>query len=602
MSQRHLSRYGADVEAPAWHTRFLVAALLLSLSLSLLALQTCSAYVRRVRKTNARRRQSLLRRLGLTVHDPWTIIGFFHPYCDAGGGGERVLFEALRYHLQENPKAICVVYSGDATISQSLLPGRSGGPTKAAALSGSSSLADGGGTATKEEMLRKARDRFDIDLVSDEGRIAFLPLKSRGLVADKYWRRLTMLGQSFGGAILACEACAELIPEVFIDTMGYAFAFPVVRLFKYDCPIGAYVHYPTISTDMLTRVKSRQAGHTNDQAVAASLVRSKAKIIYYRIFAMLYVWALKRADVITANGTWTSNHLNHFLLPGRAFDVQGRVLVDEKLKTSDRVRKSQIVYPPCDTKSFESFGLDGRQHNTIVSLAQFRPEKEHAKQLRFLRTLLDQRPDLAGAASPSPLRLVMMGSCRNPGDEERIKQLRALATELNIEQYVEFVVNAPYAEVLERLSKASIGLSTMVDEHFGINVVEFMAAGLITLSHASAGPLLDIAVPVQDIDGRKQPTGFHAIDVNDFAAKAAMILSLPREELTAIRSRARRHAQQTFSTAAFRTSWALHLWQPLEERLHRTRPLVNNRDQSAGSSSSSSSSSSSAAAALRKRQ
>ena len=57
----------------------------------------------------------------------------------------------------------------------------------------------------------------------------------------------------------------------------------------------------------------------------------------------------------------------------------------------------------------------------------------------------------------------------------------------------------------------------MVDEHFGINVVEFMvsllhgssplsvdlqrilhssqAAGLITLSHASAGPLLDIAVP-----------------------------------------------------------------------------------------------------------
>lgn len=69
----------------------------------------------------------------------------------------------------------------------------------------------------------------------------------------------------------------------------------------------------------------------------------------------------------------------------------------------------------------------------------------------------------------------------------------------------------------------------MVDEHFGINVVEFMvcvvgavlrspctlshakpllvaflwqAAGLIPLSHASAGPLLDIAVPV---DGK--PTG-----------------------------------------------------------------------------------------------
>lgn len=42
----------------------------------------------------------------------------------------------------------------------------------------------------------------------------------------------------------------------------------------------------------------------------------------------------------------------------------------------------------------------------------------------------------------------------------------------------------------------------MVDEHFGINVVEFMAAGAIPVAHASAGPLLDIVVPM---DG--QPTG-----------------------------------------------------------------------------------------------
>lgn len=37
-----------------------------------------------------------------------------------------------------------------------------------------------------------------------------------------------------------------------------------------------------------------------------------------------------------------------------------------------------------------------------------------------------------------------------------------------------FVVNAEYSEMLDWLSKASIGLSTMVDEHFGINVVEYM--------------------------------------------------------------------------------------------------------------------------------
>jgi alpha-1,2-mannosyltransferase len=43
-----------------------------------------------------------------------------------------------------------------------------------------------------------------------------------------------------------------------------------------------------------------------------------------------------------------------------------------------------------------------------------------------------------------------------------------------VQEYVDFVVNAPYSRILELLGEASIGLNTMVDEHFGINVVEFM--------------------------------------------------------------------------------------------------------------------------------
>jgi hypothetical protein len=42
------------------------------------------------------------------------------------------------------------------------------------------------------------------------------------------------------------------------------------------------------------------------------------------------------------------------------------------------------------------------------------------------------------------------------------------------QQNVGFLVNAPYAEIVRRLGEASVGLNTMQDEHFGINVVEFM--------------------------------------------------------------------------------------------------------------------------------
>jgi alpha-1,2-mannosyltransferase len=49
-----------------------------------------------------------------------------------------------------------------------------------------------------------------------------------------------------------------------------------------------------------------------------------------------------------------------------------------------------------------------------------------------------------------------------------------------VQEYVDFVVNAPYPRVLELLGQASIGVNTMVDEHFGINVVEFMASTIFS--------------------------------------------------------------------------------------------------------------------------
>jgi alpha-1,2-mannosyltransferase len=546
---------------PSWAQRIGLTLCLLSLSLSLLCFRVITSYLRRNRKSNVKRRRALLSRLGLdaeTRSERYTIIGFFHPYCNAGGGGERVLFEAMRYHLEE-PRIICVVYTGDVTASHSLQTSR-----PKAVGEGTSSIADGGGgMASQEEILRKAADRFAISLEAYKDRIAFLPLSSRRLVSDSYWTRLTLLGQSLGSIVLAKEACEELIPDVFIDTMGYAFTYPVLRAFNRSVPIGAYVHYPTISTDMLQRVKNRKAGHTNDAAVAGSAFRSQVKLWYYQCFAWLYSWALMRSDVIVANGTWTKDHVNRLILSRRQLkEVQTAATTSSSSTTS---RQAFIVYPPCDTSSLQDFPLQGRG-NTIVSLAQFRPEKEHRTQLLILRGLLDRYPQYADAKPAQggrPVKLLMMGSCRNSGDEQRIASLRSLTSELHLEPYVDFIINAPYSRILTELSTASIGLSTMVDEHFGINVVEFLAAGLITLSHASAGPLMDIAVP----DEAGRPTGFHAPDLDGFVETLAKILGMDEEERVEVRERARQRALRIFSAEAFRTAWERELWQRLQRKI-----------------------------------
>lgn len=69
---------------------------------------------------------------------------------------------------------------------------------------------------------------------------------------------------------------------IHLDTMGYAFTFNLIsvlsRVFT-RIPVGAYIHYPTISTDMLQRVEERKAGHTNEDAIAKSWWKSKAKLV-----------------------------------------------------------------------------------------------------------------------------------------------------------------------------------------------------------------------------------------------------------------------------------------------------------------------------------
>lgn len=71
----------------------------------------------------------------------------------------------------------------------------------------------------------------------------------------------------------------------------------------------------------------------------------------------------------------------------------------------------------------------------------------------------------------------MVGGCRGAEDQARLRDLQQYAEELGIGDYVEWYVNVPFSELKMLLGGAVGGLHTMTDEHFGISVVEYMAAG-----------------------------------------------------------------------------------------------------------------------------
>ena len=216
------------------------------------------------------------------------------------------------------------------------------------------------------------------------------------------------------------------------------------------CRTGCYVHYPTISTDMLDRVLQRHVDYNNSARVSNSATLSRLKLAYYRLFAWAYGVAGRRSDLILVNSSWTYGHiLSLWKAPERTF----------------------VVYPPCDVAEFLTVPLDARQMGgsqtrMIVSVSQFRPEKDHRLQLVAFEKFLVSLP----VERRSQFKLLLVGGCRNEDDTARVEELRKFAKELNVAESVEFRLNVTFQELKTSLMEADVGLHTMWNEHFGIGL------------------------------------------------------------------------------------------------------------------------------------
>ncbi|XP_061400648.1 GDP-Man:Man(3)GlcNAc(2)-PP-Dol alpha-1,2-mannosyltransferase, partial [Musca vetustissima] len=373
-------------------------------------------------------------------------------------------------------------------------------------------------------ILEKAKSVFNINIEKDS--VTFVYLKLRHWVEASKYPCFTLLGQSVGSILLGLEALCKFPPDIYIDTMGYAFTLP---LFRYIgcCKVGCYVHYPTISTEMLRRVQQREYSHNNHSYVVRNPFLTWIKVTYYKLFAKMYSWVGRSSETIMVNSSWTENHI---------------------LNLWDVPFKTHRVYPPCEVNHIKNLKrLENPNKIIILSVGQFRPEKDHPLQLQAmyeLRTLLSRNEELW-----NKIRLVIVGSCRNESDYERLKNMQDLSKHLSLENSVEFKVNVPYSELMEIYKIASIGIHTMWNEHFGIGIVECMAAGIIMVAHKSGGPLLDI---IETSEGSQN--GFLAADASEYANCILSIIYNNKEENDVIRNAARSSVER-FSEKEFETNF-----------------------------------------------
>lgn len=364
-----------------------------------------------------------------------------------------------------------------------------------------------------DELVRRAAKRFGVR-VPRVPRVA--PLRLRTLVEDRWYPVATVLGQSLGSVVLTAEALLRLRPRIFVDTAGYAFGYPLAAVC--GARVAAYVHYPTVSSDMLSRVRAGGAMYNNRGLVARSALAARAKLLYYRAMMAAYSCAGRCAAAAAANSSWTRRHIER--LWGGAV---------------------RTVFPPCDNRALAALPIDRERMPLVLSVAQFRPEKDQLLQVRAFAAALSLAKE--SAIDCSRWQLVIAGATRNAADRARCEAVRNLADSLGVAAQVRVAADVPLDELRSLMRRARAGLHTMLDEHFGISVVDFMAAGVVPIAHRSAGPK-------EDIVSESGECGYLAASESEYAETIVRVLAMPAKEYSTMAARGRARAAR-FSEEAF---------------------------------------------------
>ncbi len=407
-----------------------------------------------------------------------TAVGFFHPYCDGMGGGERVLWcavQALQKTLghEENDECEGATSIEAAEAEEAARRKRRANPIPILIYTSHENA------AKKDEILAAVQRKFGIKILSSA--VQFVGLSSVKLCEASCYPKFTVLLQSVGGAIVAAEGFLRRPCSVFIESTGFAFSFPVAKMLGASVVLS-YIHYPTMSHDMLNRVRDRniQNLYNNSEAIRKSSVLTYVKLAYYRFFLGVYGLCGWFADFLWCNSSWT----------------RARIVA-----CFGRESTVELLHPPADLSHLlEKNGSSGRREDIVLSLAQFRPEKEQNLQVEAWAKCVGD------GSVPASATFYMLGSTRNADDEALVTRLRDQIHKIDedaeadggnpkLKKFsgrIKVQTNLPWDDIVGLLGRAKVALHTMRDEHFGISFLEFLASRLICVSHDSGGPATDL--------------------------------------------------------------------------------------------------------------
>jgi glycosyltransferase involved in cell wall biosynthesis len=134
-----------------------------------------------------------------------------------------------------------------------------------------------------------------------------------------------------------------------------------------------------------------------------------------------------------------------------------------------------VIYPPVEVDRFSKITIDAEREDTILMLGRYSPEKGYEEAIKL------------GSSLPRQIRLRILGTLTKT-EVSYYRRLANLVKRLGLENRVELLYNVPRHRLEDLMTRSKVLLHMYRGEHFGIAVVEAMAAGLIPVVWSFGGP------------------------------------------------------------------------------------------------------------------
>lgn len=200
--------------------------------------------------------------------------------------------------------------------------------------------------------------------------------------------------------------------------------------------------------------------------------------ITYMHFPTFVMWGQSYTKY--ESGFWRLYFTPHYALQKKLIRRHIRALLLTNSRFSKHVirkavgKNSIVVHPPVDVRCLN---LNGKREDVVVSIGRFSKEKRYEFVLEVAERVPNVEFHICGSLTPANKPYYNM--LVNAIEERGLKN-------------VHLHTNIPQKDLEKLLAQAKVYFHAMINEHFGISVVEGMASGLVPVVHKSGGTWTDV--------------------------------------------------------------------------------------------------------------